>query len=67
MTCNSCSLQNGFGKKRKVNPDAKKAMKLMYEEKISLSEAWKRVKSGRSGSKKKSRKSSKKGRRKSRR
>jgi hypothetical protein len=64
MSCNSCSLQNGFGKKRKVNPDAKKAMKMMYEEKISLSEAWKRVKSGKSG--KKSRKSSKKGKRKSR-
>ena len=57
MTCNSCQLSNGFGKKRKVNPDAKKAMKLMYSEKISLAEAWNRV---RSGSKKKSKKKSKK-------
>lgn len=40
---------------RKVNPDAKKAMKLMYSEKISLAEAWKRVKGG---SKRKSKKSS---------
>lgn len=33
---------------RKVNPDAKKAMKLMYSEKIGLKEAWKRVKRSRS-------------------
>jgi hypothetical protein len=65
MTCNSCSLQNGFGKKRKVNPDAKKAMKMMYSEKITLGEAWKRVKSGKSGTRKKSRKG-RSGKRKSR-
>lgn len=43
---------------RKVNPDAKKAMKLMYSEKISLAEAWKRVKSGTKRKSKKSKKSS---------
>lgn len=33
---------------RKVNPDAKKAMKLMYSDKISLAEAWRKVKGSRS-------------------
>jgi hypothetical protein len=50
MTCNSCN-SHSFGKKRKVNPEAKLAMKLMYSEGITLGEAWKRVKSGK-GSKK---------------
>lgn len=63
MTCSSCQLSNGFGKKRKVNPDAKKAMKLKYSENISLSEAWKRVKSG---GRKKSKKGSKRKHRRSR-
>ncbi len=42
---------------RKVNPDAEKAMKLMYSEKISLAEAWKRVKSGTKRKSKKSKRS----------
>ena len=32
---------------RKVNPDAKKAMKMMYSEHITLGEAWRRVKGSR--------------------
>lgn len=43
---------------RKVNPDAKKAMKLMYSEKITLAEAWKRVKGGSKRKSKKSKRSS---------
>lgn len=37
-------MENYFGKKRKVNPDAKKAMRLKYKEGISLKEAWAIVK-----------------------
>ena len=37
-------MENYFGKKRKVNPDAKKAMRLKYSEGISLKEAWAIVK-----------------------
>lgn len=43
-------MENNFGKKRKVNPDAKKAMRLKYKEGISLKEAWAIVK-GKSKSK----------------
>ena len=37
-------MENYFGKKRKVNPDAKKAMRLKHKEGISLKEAWAIVK-----------------------
>lgn len=59
MTCESCQLSNSFGKKRKVNPDAKKAMKLVYSEGISLKDAWKIVKSGKTSKKSGKRKSKK--------
>lgn len=53
-------MENYFGKKRKVNPDAKKAMRLKYKEGISLKEAWAIVKGKKKVSKGKGKEKSKK-------
>lgn len=53
---------------RKINPNAKKAMKLVHTEGITLKEAWKRVKSvqsARKSTRKSTRKSARKSKRKS--
>jgi len=45
---------SAFGKKlRKVHSDAKRAMRMAHNEGISLKEAWKRVKGGRTATKRK--------------